>query len=325
MLRLLTAARAAAEECERLVRSCRLLEHALDEPERTLFIARESEKKRAACAIKDDDGCDAALAAERTAAVRCRDRLRRQHVATKRLALEFQAARARLAEHVRHRKRGLGLNSDVTSGAGAAYPPPAAADPPVVGEVRALCEASVEARCTDAEAMAACSEQLGGARQRIAEALAAAQAEGRRRARELASAQGQLRLEQARVARAAHRAEIAQQRNEGPAAGSQYLAVAERMDRPLMREYNRAAGHATETWDPRTGARTMRGAVTAFEEADESQQQFEATRAALAVDATALGEAEAALDSIAWDRQQTLRKNAELQRLRTRIRPSRRM
>lgn len=313
VLQLTRAAKAGTTESKAILRCYRLLERAVEEPDRMLWLVDQAAKKRRTRPLHGTDEVDEMLAAEKTCARKCKRLLIKEYAACKSMTRELKQKRGVLADLIKEKRIGLGLSADSHSGTveGAAYPLPLDWGPPCVQALGQTYTASVGLR-QDVEALLAqCSAQMAGCRAATEAAIKNSIQRGRDLHREVMMAKAETKLADAQARRNQHTLEITRLKHLGPEVSTD-RTVAERTNRPLVTTYGRATGHSF-------------GGVTAMETAKLAEEWLSNNIRQTTYDREALAASNAKLDAAIHDVTKTTQSDVALRNFRSRFGPDKRL
>jgi hypothetical protein len=313
VLQLVAAGGAAVTESKALLRSYRMLERAVEEPDRVMWLVEQAARKRGTRPLHSRDAIDLLLRAEKAAAKKCKHLLIQRYAAAKSMTRELKQRRAVLQALVDTKRIGLHLNADATAGAveGAAFPLPLDWGPPCVRLLAECYTRSVQLRGEVAASLAQCSELMAGCRSASEAAIKESIQRGKDLQREVLIAKAETRLADAQARRNQHRLEINHLKHLGPERSSD-RTVAEKHARPLVQTYGRADGH-------------RQGEITALETADLAKEWLENNIRQTKNDRDVLAHSEAKLNAAIHDIRQTKHSDVALRNFRGRFSPSKRV
>lgn len=313
VLQLMRAAKAGTTESKALLRCYRLLERAVEEPDRMLWIVDQTTLKRKSRPLHGRDEVDDLLAAEKASARRCKRLLIRKYAECKSTTREMKRKREVLGELIKDKRIGLGLNADAYSGAveGAAFPLPLDWGPPCVQDLGQCYTQSVLLRQEVEASLAQCSAEMAACRAATEAAIKDSIRKGKELHREVMMAKAETRLADAQARRNQHTLEITRLKHLGPEASTD-RTVAERTNRPVVATYGRATGHSF-------------GGVTAMETAKLAEEWLSDNIRQTKYDRDALAVSNAKLDAAIHDVTKTTQSDIALRNYRTRFGPGRRL
>lgn len=313
VLHLAKADRAGADESKQLLRVYRMLEKAVQEPDRMLWVIEQSMRKRRERPLAQTDDVDDLLASERAVVIESKMELQRVYGQVKRTVREMKVRRAALAAMLKAKKLALGLNSDAYSGAvsGAGFPLPLDWDPPCVSALAEIYSYSQSQREEADAIMGSCASKMAERRAETKRAIAASIQRAKELEREVALAKGQTRIARNETTRNQHKLEITAGRHRGPDS-TRYLTVAERANRPLVGNYNASGEHSV-------------GQVTYFETSRRTGNWFDDTLRQTKNDGGDLDVASRQLQAAYADTKHNRDVDTAIRNLRERCSPGRRV
>eukprot|EP00040_Diaphanoeca_grandis_P023362 m.127008 g.127008 ORF g.127008 m.127008 type:complete len:424 (-) comp29239_c0_seq1:82-1353(-) len=312
VLRLAEADRAGADEQSAITRVCELLKRVLEEAERTVWIVDQSKQKRATRCLHNDDNVDAQLQREKKETLAIRKQIKQVFAETSLISKVLMDARASLRALLKEKRKVLDVQADVYSGAVTSYPVPVREDPDCLKELSEVYQTSQRRRNTSEGFVEEVRLVLSHLRSKVEKTLKQSEVVSRAQQRELVLSKGRNRLARNGNARHLHWLEITQKCNEGPYEGKNYEKVADKPDRPLVKNYNKAKAHTQRT-------------ITRFEESQDPFHTFERTKACATDDRYMLSVAALAISSNLHDRSYDKNVNTSISRFRSTLKPERRL
>jgi len=312
VLRLAEADRAGADEQSAISGVCAALQRLLEDVERTLWLVDQSIAKRGTRCLHDDSGVDIQLKSEKKATIAIRKRIKQVYAETTLISKVLMDARAKLKSLLQQKRSVLDVQADVYSGVVTTYPVPVREDPSCLKELSEVYQTS-QRRRNESDAFAAESHSLlAQLRANVEEAMKQSDYTSRSQQRDTVLAKGRNRLARNGNARHLHWLEISQKCNEGPYQGANYEKVANKHDRPLVKNYNKQKSKGSKSH------------VTQFEQSRKPFNTFDRTIACANDDKAQLDMAAVGLEANYHDRTYDKGVNKSIDRFRSTLKPGRR-